>query len=77
MLLQKIPKNFEDFSDENGFQFCFYCELCNDGVTTKKVNAKSSAKSCRRGFMTDILRALKLNRASDIAGVSEDIASSG
>jgi hypothetical protein len=34
-LLRDFVKNYEDMSDDNGFQFKFYCDVCRDGFLTK------------------------------------------
>lgn len=48
-----FTRNFADNSTEAGFQFTFYCDLCNDGYKTKFVEAKSYKK---RGLFRGIGR---------------------
>ena len=31
MALQSFTRNYEDNSTEAGFQFTFYCDICQDG----------------------------------------------
>ncbi len=35
MVLRDFVKNFDDMSDQNGFQFKFKCDICGDGYMTK------------------------------------------
>jgi hypothetical protein len=35
LVLNDFVKNFEDMSDQNGFQFKFRCDICGDGYMTK------------------------------------------
>ncbi len=35
MVLRDFVKNFDDMSDQNGFQFKFKCDICQDGFMTK------------------------------------------
>jgi hypothetical protein len=34
-VLRDFVKNYEDMSDDNGYQFKFYCDICHDGFLTK------------------------------------------
>jgi hypothetical protein len=47
MSLQPFTRNFADNSTEAGFQFTFYCDLCNDGYKTKFVESKTYKKAGR------------------------------
>jgi len=77
MPLQDAPQNYEDLSDEYGFQFRFYCEVCNDGFKTQRIKSQSAQKSKRRGFTANVLGAIGLSRASDLASATEDLAEGG
>jgi hypothetical protein len=35
LVLRDFVKNFDDMSDQNGFQFKFKCDICQDGFMTK------------------------------------------
>lgn len=35
MALRDFVKNHEDMSDDNGFQFKFYCDICGDGYLSR------------------------------------------
>lgn len=35
MALRDFVKNFDDMSDDNGYQFKFKCDICGDGFLTK------------------------------------------
>lgn len=44
MSLQPFTDNFADNSTEAGFQFTFFCAICNEGYKTKFIEAKSTKK---------------------------------
>jgi hypothetical protein len=44
MPLKPFTRNYEDNSTEAGFQFTFYCDLCNNGYKTEFVESKSYRK---------------------------------
>jgi hypothetical protein len=35
MVLQDFVRNYDDLSDDNGYQFKFRCDICGDGFLTK------------------------------------------
>jgi len=35
VVLREFVKNFDDMSDDNGYQFKFKCDICGDGFLTK------------------------------------------
>ncbi|MGB4564892.1 MAG: hypothetical protein WBJ00_08950 [Dethiobacteria bacterium] len=41
--MQPFTDNFEDNSTEAGFQFTFYCDLCQEGYKTKFKPIKRAA----------------------------------
>lgn len=43
-MLQSFTRNYEDNSTEAGFQFTFYCDLCNDGVKSSFVESETYRK---------------------------------
>lgn len=45
MPLQPFTRNFADNSTEAGFQFTFFCDLCNDGYKTNFVESKTYRKA--------------------------------
>ena len=42
--MQPFTDNFEDNSTEAGFQFTFYCDLCQEGYKTKFIESKTYKK---------------------------------
>lgn len=44
MALQSFTDNFNDNSTEAGFQFTFFCDLCQEGYKTKFVESKTYKK---------------------------------
>ena len=44
MTLQPFTRNYEDNSTEAGFQFTFYCDLCQEGYKTNFVESKTYRK---------------------------------
>lgn len=57
MPLQPFTRNCEDNSTEAGFQFTFYCDLCNDGYKTNFIESKTHKKA---GFLRGLGRAVSL-----------------
>jgi ribosomal protein L32 len=43
-MLQSFTKNYEDNSTEAGFQFTFYCDLCQDGFKSSFVESETYKK---------------------------------
>lgn len=43
-MLQAFTRNYEDNSTDAGFQFTFYCDLCQDGFKTSFIPASSYKK---------------------------------
>jgi hypothetical protein len=60
MPLQPFTKNFADNSTEAGFQFTFFCDLCQDGYKTGFREADTYKKA---GLMRGLGRALSLGAA--------------
>ena len=58
-MLQSFTRNYEDNSTEAGFQFTFYCDLCNDGVKSSFVESETYQKG--QGLM-------KLTRGAGVLG---------
>ncbi len=55
-MLKSFTRNYEDNSTEAGFQFTFYCDICNDGYRSSFVESKSHKKnSTLRGFGQGVL----------------------
>lgn len=44
-MLKSFTRNYEDNSTEAGFQFTFYCDICNDGYRSPFVESKSNKKN--------------------------------
>jgi hypothetical protein len=45
MTLQGFTDNFSDESTDAGFQFTFYCEICNEGYKTRFIESKTYKKA--------------------------------
>jgi hypothetical protein len=43
-MLQAFTRNYEDNSTEAGFQFTFYCDLCQDGYKSSFVESETYKK---------------------------------
>jgi hypothetical protein len=63
MTMQAFTRNYEDNSSESGFQFTFYCDLCNDGYKTKFIPSESNK---RAGFFKGIGKAVSFG--ADLVG---------
>jgi hypothetical protein len=48
MAMKPFTDNFEDNSTDAGFQFTFFCEICNEGYKTEFIEAKTYRKA---GFL--------------------------
>ncbi len=57
MTLQPFTDNFADNSTEAGFQFTFFCDLCNEGYKTKFVESKNAKKV---GFLRGLGSAISM-----------------
>lgn len=44
-MLQSFTRNYEDNSTEAGFQFTFYCDLCQDGYKSSFIESETYKKS--------------------------------
>ena len=51
-MLQSFTRNYEDNSTEAGFQFTFYCDLCQDGYKTSFVESETYQKGRRLRGLT-------------------------
>ncbi|WKY43896.1 zinc ribbon domain-containing protein [Eubacteriaceae bacterium ES2] len=50
-MLKSFTRNYEDNSTEAGFQFTFYCDICEDGYRSSFVESESTKKnSFLKGF---------------------------
>jgi len=50
-MLKSFTRNYEDNSTEAGFQFTFYCDLCEDGYKSSFIESECNKKnSILRGF---------------------------
>jgi hypothetical protein len=69
-MLQAFTRNYQDNSTDAGFQFTFYCDICDDGYKTSFLE---SATYKKRGLMrglgqgASILGSLMGGRASSLA----------
>ncbi|MHB8567760.1 MAG: zinc ribbon domain-containing protein [Nitrososphaerales archaeon] len=43
-MLQSFTRNYEDKSNENGFQFIFKCDVCGDGYESGFIGSKAAKK---------------------------------
>ncbi len=46
-MMTAFTRNYEDNSTEAGFQFTFYCDVCNDGYKTSFVESETHKKSSK------------------------------
>lgn len=44
-MMTAFTRNYEDNSTEAGFQFTFYCDVCNDGYKTSFVESETAKKN--------------------------------
>lgn len=44
-MMTAFTRNYEDNSTEAGFQFTFYCDVCNDGYKTSFVESETYKKT--------------------------------
>lgn len=44
-MMTAFTRNYEDNSTEAGFQFTFYCDVCNDGFKTSFVESETAKKN--------------------------------
>lgn len=44
-MMTAFTRNYEDNSTEAGFQFTFYCDVCNDGYKTSFIPSETSKKN--------------------------------
>jgi len=57
MALQPFTRNCEDNSTDAGFQFTFFCDLCNDGYKTNFIESKTHKKA---GFLRGLGQAISV-----------------
>jgi len=50
-MLQAFTRNYQDNSTDAGFQFTFYCDICNDGYKTSFIESTTYKK---KGFMRGV-----------------------
>ena len=65
MKIQPFTSNYADNSTEAGFQFTFFCDICESGFKTSFVESKTYKK---KGFFRGLTKAIDI--ASDVAGTS-------
>jgi ribosomal protein L32 len=46
-MMTAFTRNYEDNSTEAGFQFTFYCDICNDGFVTDFVESETQKKNAK------------------------------
>jgi hypothetical protein len=63
MTIQPFTRNYEDHSSETGFQFTFFCDICNNGFKTSFTESKTHKK---QGLFRGVGRALSF--ASSMTG---------
>ena len=44
-MLTSFTRNYQDNSTEAGFQFTFYCDICNDGFKSSFIESETYKKS--------------------------------
>jgi len=60
MALQPFTRNYTDNSTEAGFEFTFYCDLCNNGYKSQFIESKTYNKT---GFLHGVAKFLALGAA--------------
>jgi hypothetical protein len=63
MSIQPFTRNHEDHSNETGFQFTFFCDVCGNGFKTKFTESKTHKK---QGLFRGVGKALSF--ASSVTG---------
>ena len=61
--MQAFTRNYKDNSSQSGFQFTFYCDICNDGYKTQFIPSQSNRKA---GFLKGVGKAVSIG--ADIVG---------
>lgn len=56
-MLQSFTRNYEDNSTEEGFQFTFFCDLCEDGYRSSFVESTSYKKA---GLLRGLSRGISI-----------------
>lgn len=46
-MMTAFTRNYEDNSTEAGFQFTFYCDICNDGYKTSFIESETQKKNSK------------------------------
>ncbi|MEG0157196.1 MAG: hypothetical protein RR661_06055, partial [Anaerovoracaceae bacterium] len=46
-MMKSFTRNYEDNSTEAGFQFTFYCDICNDGYKTSFIESETNKKKSK------------------------------
>jgi hypothetical protein len=57
LVLRPFTRNYEDNSTEAGFQFTFYCDICQDGYKTQFIPSKTYKKS---GLLRGLARGISV-----------------
>lgn len=73
-MLKSFTRNYEDNSTDAGFQFTFYCDICNDGYKSAFIESSTYKKGkSMRGLAqgASILGSLLGGRASSIGYAAE------
>ena len=73
-MMTAFTRNYEDNSTEAGFQFTFYCDLCNDGFKTSFVESETQKKNAKlRGIGQGLwaVGSLLGGRLSDVGWAAE------
>ena len=80
-MLRAFTRNYEDNSTEAGFQFTFYCDLCNDGYKSSFIESETYKKGSFLRNISGGVRMLgnifggKLGDVAYSAGYGSDILS--
>lgn len=53
-MLKSFTRNYQDNSTEAGFQFTFYCDICNDGYKSSFIESETYKK--RKGLARAVTR---------------------
>lgn len=80
-MLQAFTRNYHDNSTDAGFQFTFYCDICEDGFKTSFIESKTYRKRTGSRLLGEAINlggdllGGRLRGLSNVAGRSHDILS--
>ena len=73
MAIIQHPRNYEDNSTENGFQFTFFCDICGNGFRTQFIKSKTAAGTRAIGFASRLASCFGYNTVAHMGSALPDI----